>query len=441
MTPQLQRLESIITFILSLARSHQATQAEASAEIETGFSVTVHQGKPETIEYESNNAIDITVYFDQRKASVSTSDMSENSLKKVVEKACNIAKFTDSDPCAGLADASLMCAKPIDLDLYYPWHISPEQAIDLALQCEAIGLNTDKRIKRSEEVMISTGQHFYCYGNTHGFIGTIPSTRHLIDCNFIAEEKGQMERDFSFTLSRDPKDLASVQAVAKDAAHRSVNRLLPQKLKTQKVPVIFEARAAKNLLGAFVSAVSGNALYRKASFLLDSLDLPIFPDFVQIHEEPYLKKGLGSTFFDAEGVVTAPKYFIKNGCLESYVLNSYSARKLNMQTTGNAGGVFNLMIDPNDLNLDQLMKMMGKGLLITELIGQGINLVTGDYSRGAFGFWIENGHIQYPVSGITIAGNLRDMFKGIMAISNDIEKQATIQTGSIFIDQMTVAGE
>ncbi len=437
---ELQTLQDISHETLTLAKKHHATSAEVSAAIEDGYTVTVRMGKLDTIEYHLSKALGITVYFGQRTGSVSTSMTDHKSLEKAIKKACDIARYTQEDDCAGLADAGLMAKELPDLDLYHPWDLDPKKAIKLALQCEKEAHALDKRIKNSESISVSTHKNFSVYANSHGFVDAERGTDHHIGCELIAEQNHEMERDYYYSVARNSADLESFSHIAKKAAERTVSRLGARKLKTQHAPIIFSAETAKSLLSHFISAIRGGNLYRKSSFLLDSINTQVFPKHIRIYENPYLLKGAGSTACDAEGVTTQAKDFVKNGIVQSYVLGSYSARKLGLKTTANAGGVHNLFIDTSDSDLTALLKQMHTGLLVTDLIGQGVHLITGDYSRGAFGFWVENGEIQYPVSEITIAGNLRDMFMRLIAVGNDIDTRGNIQTGSILIENMMIAG-
>lgn len=426
--------------ILKQATECGATGADVGISKETGFAISVRMGEVETIEHHQDKGISLTVYVGKKTGNASTSDFSEDAIRSTVEKAYSIAKYTQDDDCAGLADKELMATKFPDLDLYHPWKISPEHAVELAKECENTARKQDKRIHNSEGASVSTYETQYVYANTHGFIGNMHTTRHSMDITLLAKEKNRMERDYDYTVARDANGLLDINSLAKQAANKTVRRLNARKLKTQHVPIIFEAKLARGLLGHFVSAISGGNLYRKSSFLLDQIEKPIFPEFITIEQKPFLKKGLGSAAFDDEGVQTVKRKFIDNGILKSYVLGSYSARKLGLQSTGNAGGVYNLFVNTSDKDFNQLLKEMDTGLLVTELIGQGVNIVTGDYSRGAFGYWVEKGEIQYPVHEITIAGNLKKMYQGIKAIGNDVDHRGNVHTGSILIDNIIIAG-
>jgi PmbA protein len=434
-------LQDLIIQILDAARSQGAMQAEADIGTGAGLSVTVRMGEVEKIEHERDKGLSVTVYMDKRKGNASTSDFSDHAISKTVDAACNIARNTSRDECAGLADTDLMAKDVLDLDLHHPWDITPEQAIEIAIECETHARDFDQRINNSDGAVVSTYSGSHIYGNTHGFINGWDWSSHTVDCTMIAENAGNMQRDGWYSKSRDHDDLQNVKAIGTEAAQRTIQRLGAKKLSTRKVPVIFEAPVASGLFSAFITAISGGSLYRRASFLLDKLGEQIFAEHIHIHEQPHLKKALGSAPFDNDGLATKPRDIIKDGVLQGYVLSSYSARKLGLQTTGNAGGVHNLVIEPGDQNLDDLVNKMNTGLLITDIIGFGVNQITGDYSRGASGFWVEHGKIQYPVEEITIAGNLVEMYKQIVAIGNDVDHRGNVLTGSVLIENMTVAGE
>ncbi len=434
-------LQDLIIQILDTARSQGAMQAEADIGTGAGLSVTVRMGEVEKIEHERDKGLSVTVYMDKCKGNASTSDFSDHAISKTVDAACNIARNTSRDECAGLADTDLMAKDVLDLDLHHPWDITPDQAIEIAIECETHARNFDQRINNSDGAVVSTYSGSHIYGNTHGFINGWDWSSHTVDCTMIAENAGNMQRDGWYSKTRDHDDLQNVKAIGTEAAQRTIQRLGAKKLSTRKVPVIFEAPVASGLFSAFITAISGGSLYRRASFLLDKLGEQIFAEHIHIHEQPHLKKALGSAPFDNDGLATKPRDIIKDGVLQGYVLSSYSARKLGLQTTGNAGGVHNLVIEPGDQNLDDLINKMNTGLLITDIIGFGVNQITGDYSRGASGFWVEHGKIQYPVEEITIAGNLVEMYKQIVAIGNDVDHRGNVLTGSVLIENMTVAGE
>ncbi|MDH3607615.1 MAG: metalloprotease PmbA [Gammaproteobacteria bacterium] len=434
-----EKLEDLVLSCLTESKKQGATSAEATVNIEHGLSVTARLGEAETLEHHNDRGLGITIYMGQKKGSASTTNFEPSAIKDAVTAACKIASFTEEDECAGLADAELMATNMQDLDLDHPWGVSPEEALEIAIECENTARDVDK-ISNSEGASLTTSQGTTIYGNSHNFVGSYSSTRHNLSCVVIAEQDGNMQRDYWFATTRDPKNLESAASIGRKAAERTVSRLGARKISTQSTPVIFEANMARSLLSHFVSAVSGGSLYRNASFLIDHLDKQVFSDSITITEDPFIKGGFGSSSFDLEGVATKARTLVDNGVLKGYVLSSYSARKLAMQTTGNAGGVHNLELQAGKKSLDQLLKQMQKGLLITELIGHGVNTVTGDYSRGAVGYWVENGEIQYPVDEITIAGNLKDMYKKIVEVGNDVDRRSNIITPSLLIDEMMVAG-
>lgn len=434
-------LQQSVEELLDEAKRQGASAAEAAVSSDAGLSVTVRLGETETIEHTRDNGLGVTVYFGHRKGSASTSDLSPQAIKETVEAACNFARYTSEDDCAGLADPSLMATELPDLDLYHPWNQSVEEAIELAIRCETAARESDDRIFNSEGATLNSHNGLQVYGNTHGFIGGYPSSRHSLSCAVLGKEGESMQRDYWYTLARKSEQLDCAESVGEMAAKRTVARLNGRRIKTQQAPVLFQADVAVGLLRSFVGAIRGSSLYRKASFLLDQLGKPVFPSFINIHEDPLLSGGLASCAYDSEGVATSRKDFIQNGVLSSYVLDSYAARKLGMQTTGNGGGVRNLRITSGDQDRQGLLKSMQRGLLVTELMGQGVNMVTGDYSRGATGFWIENGEIQFPVEEITIAGNMKEMFLGLQEVGSDIETRSSVQTGSWLIDNMMIAGE
>jgi PmbA protein len=435
-----QQLENIAQKIFDYSKKYGATNAEVTASISTGFSVESRAGQVDTVEHNHDKQIHITVYRDQASGDVSTSDTRTESLEQAVQMACEIAKYTEQDLASGLAEKSLMATEFYDLDLYHPWGITPEQAIEKTIECEAIARDYDKRITNSDGVSLSTHADVGLYANSHGFIGYQHETRHDMSCVMVAEQAGIMQRDYQYTTVRDPQNLMNIKKLAHQAAQNTIARLGSKPVKTQTVPVIFRHDVARGLLSHFSSAIRGGALHRKASFLIDSLEKQIFPEWLSLEEQPYILQGMASSCFDADGVQTQKKYFIENGVLKNYSLDVYSAKKLAMQTTGNAGGIYNLVTTLSDKSFDDLVKQMGTGLIVTEVMGQGVNITTGNYSRGASGFWVENGVIQFPVSEITIAGNLQDMFKSIIAIANDVDIRGSIRTGSILVEKMTIAG-
>jgi PmbA protein len=433
------QLRDIARDVLDHATRKGATETEVSEAF--GQSVTVRRGSVETIEYNRDKGVGVTVYIDHRRGHASTSDFAPKAVRETVEAALSIARFTASDDAAGLADEALLAREVVDLDLYHPWSLPVESAIELARECEAAALAVDPRITNSEGATVSTQQSHFAYGNTLGFLSGYPSSRHTFMCSVIAGEGDGMQRDDWYTQARAATDLEDARAVGQRAGQRCVRRLGARKLATMQVPVLFEAPIAASLLGHFVAAVSGGSLYRKASFLLDSLGRQVFSPLVCIRDVPDLKRGLASSPFDDEGVATQRRDVVERGVLRGYFLGSYSGRKLGMPSTGNAGGNHNLLLDSTGEDFSTLLKRMGRGLLVTELLGMGVNQVTGDYSRGAAGFWVENGEIAYAVQEITIAGDLKDMFRAIAAVGTDVIVRGSRQCGSILVDGMTVAGE
>ena len=434
-------LETLVARILEEARARGATQAEAGVSVDAGLSVNVRLGEVETLEYQRDRALGVTVYFGQRKASASSADLSTHAVQETVAKACSIARFTAEDPCAGLAEAELLARNPPDLDLSHPWELSAEQAIDLARECEDAARAHDARITNSEGASLSTHRGLRAYGNTHGFLSSYPSSRHGLSCAVLGEQDGAMERDYWYTTARDPSELESAASVGRHAALRAVARLGARKLGTCRAPVLFPAELARGFFGHFLGAIRGSAQYREASFLLNAAGQPVFAEHIDIVQRPHIPKALASAPFDNEGVATSDRDLVVRGVLQGYVMGSYSARKLRLRTTGNAGGVWNLVVRPGPDDFDGLLRRMGTGLLLGELMGHGVNNVTGDYSRGAAGFWVENGEIRYPVHEITIAGNLKDLYRRIVAIGTDVDVRGAMRTGSILVEEMTIAGE
>ncbi len=436
-----EQLQSLVADLLQEAKSQGASAAEAGLNVESGLSVTVRKGEVETIEHNRDKGLGITVYFGQRKGTASSSDFSPQAMRDTVKAACDIARYTESDPYAGLPDAAMLATDIPDLDLHHPWEISSEAAIKLASECEEAALQHDKRISNSDGGSVHTHDGMRIYGNTLGFLHGYATSRHSLSCTVIAGKDDGMQRDYWYSVHRDASQLDDPRAVGITAAERTVQRLGARRMPTCNVPVIFRAEVARGLLSHFLAAIRGGALYRKASFLLDHLGKPVFPQHVRLDERPHIPMALASAPYDNEGVMTQAHDIVRDGILQSYVLDSYAARRLEMQTTGNAGGVHNLYISHDDVSLQAMMRDMGKGLLITEVMGQGVNTVTGDYSRGASGFWVENGEIQYPVEEFTLAGRLQDMFMGLQQVANDLDKRGSVVTGSWLIDNMTVAGE
>jgi len=440
---RIPELQQVVSDALAQARAAGASQADADASVQKGLSVTVRLGNVDTIEYHRDRGMAVTVYFGQRKGSASTADLRPAAVASTVAKACAIARHTASDDCAGLADDSAMAREIPDLDLDHPWELEPEQAVTIARDCEAAGLAVDKRLGNSEGASLSTHRGVRVYGNTHGFLAGFPSTSHSLSCALIAQAGQDMQREHWYSVVRDATQLESGAAIGQRAAQRALARLGARRLSTRRAAVLFAPEMARGLFAHFIGAIRGASQYRRASFLLDSAGQQLFPQFVQMQERPHLPGALASSPFDAEGVATRDRELVQGGVLDGYVLGSYSARKLGLTTTGNAGGVHNLLVGAPGAThtLNGLMAEMGSGLYVTELMGQGVNGVTGDYSRGASGFWIEHGVLAYPVHEITIAGNLRDLYRGIVALGSDVDIQGSVRCGSLLIADMTIAGE
>ena len=432
-------VSSLLTRAIDYARSNGADAAEVAANNDKGFSVTARLGDIETVEHHNQRSLGITVYRGQAKGSATINDVKEDSVFRAVDAALNIAKHTASDKFSGLADAELMAYDYPQLELNHPWDITTEEALDIALKCENIARD-DKRIVNSEGASVSNILTTITYANSHGFVGEYSGSRHGVSCFVVAGNDAGMQRDGWYSVARDASNLEDIESIGATARERTVRRLSGKSIETCSIPVLFEPNLSRTLIGHFFSAISGSALYREASFLLDALNSKVFPDWITIKENPHLLGGLGSSPFDHEGVRTQQRDIVKDGVLEGYILNSYSARKLGMQTTGNSGGIHNIQVSDSGVDQAELLQSMGKGLLVTELIGHGVNTVTGDYSRGAAGFWVEDGQIKYPVEEITIAGNLKDIFANIKAIGNDKDRRGNVHCGSILISEMTVAG-
>jgi PmbA protein len=433
-------LRNIAQDMLDYAKQRGASAASVDVSEGFGQSVTVRQGAVETIEYNRDKGLGITVYIGQQRGNASTSDFTPQAMRDTVDAALSIARYTAKDGCSGLPDADMLARDCPDMDLYHPWDLPVDAAIILAQQCEQAALDTDARISNSEGATVNLHEAQFVSANSLGFIGGFPTSRHSLNCAVIAGQDDAMERDYWYAVARDAKDMPDVRQIGRIAAERTVRRLNARQIKTMQVPVLFEAPIASGLLGSFVNAVSGGSLYRKSSFLLDQLNQTIFAPHINITDVPDIHKGLASGPFDNEGVQTQRRVIVEDGVLRGYFLGSYSARKLGLRSTGNAGGNHNLILQSGTLDFAGLLSTMSRGLLVTELLGQGINAVTGDYSRGAAGFWVENGEIQYPVQEITIAGNLKDMFRNIVAVGNDILVQGSRQCGSILVEGMTIAG-
>jgi PmbA protein len=438
-------LEALVAMAMDEAKRLGATQSEVGVSVDTGLSVTARFGEVETLEYQRDRGMGVTVYRGKRKGSASTADLSHQAIRESVAKAFSIAGFTAEDECAGLPDPDTIARDVPDLDLNHPWAIEPDAARDLAVACEAAALETDKRIGNSEGATLSSHQGLRVFGNSLGFLNGYASTMHSLSCVVVAQTEGEMQRDYWYSSVRDPRDMEDGVAIGKRAAERALRRLNARKLSTVTAPVLFVPELARGLIAHFLGAVRGGSQYRRSSFLLDASGTQVFPDWMQLSERPHILKGIASAPFDSEGVTTQDRELVQNGVLNGYVLGTYSARKLGLKTTGNAGGVHNLFVSPtnNDGSGDfkALLRKMDRGLLVTELMGQGVNGVTGDYSRGAAGFWVENGELAYPVHEITIAGNLKEMLRQIVAVGSDIDARGGIRTGSILLEKMTIAGE
>jgi len=435
-----EELEAIVKMALDEADKQGMDQAEVAASHDIGLAATARLGDVENLEYTNDRGIGVTVYKNSCKGNASTSDISPQAIRETVAKACTFANLTASDQYAGLADADLMCTDTEDLDLDHPWSITASDAIELAIETEAVALKFDKRVSNSEGATVSTNRGSRAYGNSHGFVGSFTRTSHNVTCVVLAEADGVMQRDYYYTASRDPDDLEDSALVGRTAAQRVVDRLGARKIKTTRAPVLYVPSVARGLIGHAMGAISGGAQYRRSSFLLDAVNEKVFPEFVSIVEQPHIPKGMASRPYDAEGVATYDRDIITDGILTSYILSSYSARRLGLETTANAGGAQNLIVQGTGDDKASLIKEMGTGLVVEELIGQGVNGVTGDYSRGAVGHWVENGEIQYPVHEVTIAGNLRDLYLRILAIGSDQDIRGGIRCGSVLVEEMTVAG-
>ena len=439
--PAAATLEQRIEQALDEARRHGAEAAEAACSGDVGLSVNVRKGAIDTLEHHRNRDLAVSVYFGGRKGSANSGDLSAEAVREAVQAACDIARYTSEDPANGLAPAEHMAVDPPDLDLDHPWGITPEEAVERARACEEAALEADRRIENTEGAGVSVHRGLHAYGNSHGFLSVLPETRHGVHCVAVAGHGEDMQRDYWYTVARDPNGLEGASAVGRRAAERATARLGADSVSTERVPVLFEAAVARGLIGHLVGAVKGSALYRRASFLVDRLGEQLFPAWMQMVERPHIPRALGSAAFDAEGVATADSPLIADGVLRRYVLDSYSARRMGLETTANAGGIHNLEVQSGPDDFDSLVRRMGRGLIVTELMGQGVNLVTGDYSRGAAGFWVENGQVDRPVQEVTIAGHLGDLFAGIQAVGADVDRRGNVLTGSILIDEMTVAGK
>ena len=440
-----EELRGLAQAVLERAKLGGASGCECDVSEGYGLSVTVRKGRADVVEHNRDRSIGVSVYLGSRpkarRGHASTSDFSRAALEQTVDAALAIARHTAEDDCAGLPEAEQLAREQPDLDLYHPWSIDTEEAIELARRCEAAAFGVSKKISNSEGATVSAQQSQFVFANSLGFSGGHAGSRHYLACSVIAENKGLMQRDDWHSASRVPERIAEPRALGRYAAERALARLGGRKIPTRQAPVLFEAPVAIGLIGHFISAVNGGNLYRKTSFLADSLGRQVFSPRVRIEERPFERQGMASSAFDEEGVATRERAIVRDGMVEGYFLGSYSARKLGMQSTGSAGGHHNLVVSHGDLDLRGMLREMGRGLLVTELLGQGVNMVTGDYSRGAAGYWVEGGEIRYPVEEITIAGNLKDMFRGIAAIGADTVVRSGRTCGSILVESMTIAGE
>jgi PmbA protein len=436
----LDRLAELAEEVIRRARAAGATQAEVSASVDIGLNVNVRMGDVETVEHTRDRGFGLTVYVGQRKGSASTADLHPDSIQATLDQAIAIARYTGEDDCSGLAKAERMATRFPELDLWHPWDIDVERAIALGLEIEDAGRELDG-IDNSDGASVNAGQSLSVYANSHGFVGRERGTRHSLSVALIAEDDNGMQRDYWYDSVRDAKDFMPTRTIGRKAAERTLSRLGARRLTTRQSPVLFAPEVARSLIGHLLGAVSGGSLYRRASFLLDHVGKPVMPSWMQIDERPLVPRGLGSAAFDAEGVATADSALVTDGVLQRYVLGSYSARKLGLESTGNAGGVHNLYVKTGEDDFAGMLKRLGTGLLVTEVMGQGVSIITGDYSRGASGFWVESGEIAYPVEEITIAANLRDMFANIVAVGADVDPRSHILTGSILVEKMTIAGE
>lgn len=437
---QRKTLENAVAQALELAKVG-ADAAEVAVTKTTGISISTRFGEVENVEFNSDGALGITVYHQQRKGSASSTDLSPDAIARTVQAALDIARYTSPDPFAGPADKELLAFDAPDLDLFHPAELDAERGIELAARAEQSSLKFDPRITNTEGGSFNSHYGIKVFGNSHGMLQSYSSSRHSLSSCVIAEHEGDMERDYAYTIARDINDLKSPEWVGEECARRTLSRLAPRRLPTMEAPVMFAAEVATGLFGHLVGAISGSSVYRKSTFLLDSLGKQILPEWLTINEQPHLLKGMASTPFDSEGVRTVERNIVENGVLQTWLMTSYSARKLGMQSTGHAGGIHNWRIKGQGLGFEDMLKKMGTGFLVTELMGQGVSGVTGDYSRGAAGFWVENGEIQYPVSEVTIAGNLKDMWSNLVTLGDDIELRSNIQCGSALLEAMKIAGE
>lgn len=435
-----ERLKSIAADILLEAKKQGADQVETSVSVGKGLSVNVRLGAVETIEHHRDQGVGVTVYKGKKKSFASSTKLDISAIKDMVSAACAIAQYSEEDPFSGLPEQSELATQFPDLSLYHPWDVSAEQAIEMAIICEDAARHYDEKITNSEGASIQTFEGACVLANSLGFNHSYPASRHSLSCSIIGGSDNDMQRDYWYSVAREASQLETPTVVGEKAAQRTVKRLGARSISTRKCPVMFAAEVSGGFIGHFISAIRGGNLYRKSSFLVDSLEQQVFPSFINIHEQPLLPQAMGSAAYDSEGVATAARHIVENGSVKGYVLSCYSARKLGMKSTANAGGVHNLTVEAGDLNFQQMLNEMDTGLLVTELIGQGVNTMTGDYSRGAVGYWVEKGIIQFAVEEVTIAGNLSDMFKNIVAVGNDVDLRGSTRTGSILISEMTLAG-
>ncbi len=438
-------MREVSELVLKLSKKYGATDAELSLNRGAGLSVEVHKGQVDKLEYNRDQGLNLTVYIGQHQGSATTGDLSPQAIEDTVKAACNIAKYTGEDKYTGLADAELMLADHAnnnDLDLYHPWDLNAEQAIEIAKECEAAALGFDKRIINSDGASISSYSGIGMIANTNGFTGIMPSSRHSLSCSVIGQTQGSedMQRDYWYSTSRLHNQLDTAETVGKKSAERTLARLNGKQISTRKANILYSPEVARSIIGHFTSAIGGGSQYRKSTYLLDCVDTKVFPEFIHLHEQPHLKQAFGSSYFDKEGVATNNRNIVVDGIVQNYIMGSYSARQLGLKSTANSGGTHNLTLDTTGQSFDELLKMLGTGLYVTELIGNSVNGITGDYSRGAAGFWVENGEIQYPVEEVTVAGNLKDMLQNIVAVGNDVDLRGGTRTGSILIEGMTVAG-
>ena len=428
--------------VLKLAKKYGASDAELSLNRGAGLSVEIHMDNVDKLEYHRDQGLSLTVYMGKHTGSASTGDLSLQAIEDTVKAACNIAKYTEEDPYTGLADAEMMATEVGDLDLYHPWDLGADQAIEIARECEQHALGHDSRIINSDGASISTYSGVGLIANSHGFTGIVPASRHSLSCSVIGQALGDddMQRDYWYSSTRVNAELETAEIVGKKAAEKTLARLQGKQISTRKANVLYSPEMARSIISHFTSAIAGGAQYRKSTFLVDSIDEKVFPEFIRLHEQPHLLRAFGSGYFDKEGVATKNREVVVDGIVQNYIMGSYSARQLGLKSTANSGGTHNLSLDSTGQSFDELLKMLDTGFYVTELIGSGINNITGDYSRGAAGYWVENGEIQYAVEEVTVAGNLKDMFKNIVAVGNDVDVRSGTRTGSILIEGMTIAG-